>query len=136
MSGSPGSHGTGDSIQKKRSKELNMEFAWLDGWLEELRFATIRRFERTEPGASSDRLKSMSEVETTEGDGYVWIYLGGRIRFVARLRDGIILDAEGGRVNGRKSYGRIGEWEQWDWSHHYPRRVEIWDYENGTITYV
>jgi hypothetical protein len=51
------------------------------------------------------------------------VSIGGEFRFAVRSVNGVIFGLKGGAIQFRQPFGRVTEWEQWDWEASPPRRV-------------
>lgn len=110
---------------RTKRKEVCMEFAWLDAWLLDLRDAVERSILARRPQIRADRLAKLSEANYIKYSGYHWIFVCGQIRYVVRNRDGMILGVKNGRIDGRRTFGVVGQWEAWSWET-YPPQYRGW----------
>jgi hypothetical protein len=108
---------------RKAPKELCMEFAWLDGWLCDLKDAVERSILKAKPHIAPDRLAKLSAVDYIRHGKYHWIMIVGQLRFAVRDEDGVIFGVEGDVIRRNRSFGKVGEWEGWDWEPYPPTRL-------------
>ena len=107
----------------RKRKELCMEFAWLDGWLCDLKDAVERSVVKSNPDISPDKFADRTRVECIQSGRYHWVSIGGEFRFAVRSVNGVIFGVKGDAIEFRQPFGCVGEWEQWDWETFPPRRV-------------
>jgi len=108
----------------KIHKELCMEFAWFDAWLCDLKAAVERSVLARRPDIKPDRLAKLSAVDYVQDGKCHWVLVAGQIRFAVRDEDGTILGVEGDVIRKGPIFGRVGEWESWDWASDPPRQIQ------------
>jgi hypothetical protein len=101
-----------------------MEFAWLDGWLCDLKAAVERSILARRPNIPADRLAKLSAVDYVQDGKYHWVLVAGQIRFAVRDEDGTILGVEADVIRKDRNFGRVGQWESWDWASDPPRQIQ------------